>query len=288
MPVVSQGVGSDKNGRYTQDFFADHNGEPALSRSLIFAFVCALMLHSVVALVDLNAFKRPLSVKISPKTMTMNIVVPQPIKKLPIDENPPIVIKKSLEKKRIIKKVKALQKVKPKVATIKKIQPDKSVVKKTLAKKDKPFSDIAPISFPQKMKKEDDFIEEYAFIPDMVDIPKAIPNMNITPQKENKDEVPDVVSCVPITYAHPIYKRNISPPYPLLARKRGYQGTVLLEVLVSKDGKAASIKLARSSGYNILDRAAIKGVGDWLFYPAKRGDEVFEMWVKIPIRFTFN
>jgi protein TonB len=73
-----------------------------------------------------------------------------------------------------------------------------------------------------------------------------------------------------------------------LARKRGYQGTVLLEVLVSTDGKAASIRLSRSSGYSILDRAAITGVRDWLFYPAKRGDEVFEMWVTIPIRFTLN
>lgn len=231
---------------------------------------------------DLNAFKRPSSVKISPKTLTMNIVVPQPIKKPSMDENPAIVVEKPLVKKRIIKKGK------PKVATIKKIQPDKSVVKKTLPEKDKTLSEIAPISFPQTMKKENDFIEKYAFIPDMVDIPQALPNINNTPQRVKKDEVSDVVSHIPITYAHPIYKHNISPPYPLLARKRGHQGTVLLEVLVSTDGKAASIRLSRSSGYSILDRAAIKGVRDWLFYPAKRGDDLFEMWVKIPIRFTLN
>jgi len=258
-----------------------------LNRSIIFAFVCALMLHSVVALMDLNAFKRP-SYKISPKTLTMNIVVPQPIKKPSIDKDPTIVVTKPLVKKRITKKVKPLKKIKPKEATVQKIQPDTAVVKKTPPEKDKTLSDIPPISFPPKMKKEDDFIEKYTFIPDMVDIPQAIPNMSTTPQKENKDEIPDVVSHIPITYAHPIYKHSISPPYPLLARKRGYQGTVLLEVLVSTDGKDASIRLSRSSGYSILDRAAIKGVRDWLFYPAKRGDKVFEMWVKIPIRFTLN
>jgi protein TonB len=122
----------------------------------------------------------------------------------------------------------------------------------------------------------------------MVDIPHALPNMNTTPHTLKKDEVPGVVTSVPVTYAHPIYKHNISPPYPLLARKRGYQGTVLLEVLVSTDGKAASIQLRKSSGYSMLDKAAIKGVREWLFYPAKRGDEVFEMWVTIPIRFTLN
>ena len=208
--------------------------------------------------------------------------MPQPIKKPSTAISPPKVVIKPLAKKRIIKKVK------PKVATIQKVQPDTSVVKKTPPEKDKPISDLAPVSFPQKMKKKDDFIEEYAFIPDMVDIPQAIPKMNTAPPKENKDEVPDVASHIPVTYAYPIYKHNISPPYPLLAKKRGYQGTVLLEVLVTTEGKADSIRLSRSSGYSILDRAAIKGVREWLFYPAKRGDEVFEMWVKIPIRFTLN
>jgi protein TonB len=259
-----------------------------LSRSIIFAFLCALLLHSVVALVDLNAFKRPSSLTISPKTLTINIVVPQPIKKLPIDKNPSIAIKKAFVKKSITNKIKQKQKVKPKVVMIKKIQPERLAMKKELPKKNEILADFSYVPFPHDKKKEDDFIEEYVFIPDMVDIPHALPDTDNTPRKVKKDEVPDLVSYVPVTYAHPIYKHNISPPYPLLARKRGYQGTVLLEVLVSIDGKAASIRLSRSSGYSILDRAAIKGVRDWLFYPAKRGDEVFEMWVTIPIRFTLN
>jgi len=238
----------------------------------------------------LDAFKGPLSVKVPLKNLTMNIVAPQPIKKPSIDKDPSIVVKKPLVKKRMVKeKIKPIQKVKPKVDTIKRVQPDRSVMKETLPEKDKTLSDLSPVNFPADKKKEDDFFEEdTVYIPDMVDIPQALPDINNTPREIKKDEVSDLLSDIPITYAHPIYKRNISPPYPLLARKRGYQGTVLLEVLVSTDGKAASIQLSRSSGYNILDRAAIKGVRDWLFYPAKRGDELFEIWVKIPIRFTLN
>jgi len=260
-----------------------------LSRSIIFAFLCALMLHSVVALVDLSAFKRPSSVKISPKTLTMNIVVPQPIKKPSIDKNPSIVVKKPLVKKRITKKVKPIQKVKTKVEKGKSVQLERSVIKKELPQENETRSDLSPVTFPQDKKKGDDFFkEDTAFIPDMIDIPKALPNIDNTPKRVKKDDVLDSLSNIPITYAYPIYRRNVSPPYPLLARKRGYQGTVLLNVLVSKDGKAASIQLARSSGYKILDRAAIQGVRDWLFYPAKRGDDLFEMWVNIPIRFTLN
>ena len=261
-----------------------------MSRSLIISFLCALILHSVVALVGLDAFKRPLSVKVPLKNLTMNIVVPQPIKKPSIDKDPSIVVKKPLANKKMInEKVKSIQKVNPKVERKKSVQLKRSAIKKELPKKNETLADLSPVTFPQDKKKEDDFLEEdTVFIPDMVDIPQALPDINNTPKRVKKVDVPDLLSDIPITYAHPIYKRNISPPYPLLARKRGYQGTVLLEVLVSKDGKAASIQLSRSSGYNILDRAAIKGVRGWLFYPAKRGDELFEMWVKIPIRFTFN
>lgn len=259
-----------------------------MNRSIVFAFLCALLLHSVVALMDLNAFMSPSSVKISPKTLIMNIVVPQRVRKPSIDKDQSIVVKKPLVKERVIKKVKPIQKVNPKVNIVKGVQPDRSVGIEKMPEEDRIFSDLQTIAFPQDIKREDDFIEEYAFIPDMVDIPQAIPDINNTPKNVKKDEVPDVISAIPLTNAHPNYKHNISPPYPLLARKRGYQGTVVLEVLVSTDGKAASIRLSRSSGYSILDRAAIKGVRSWLFYPAKRGDELFEMWVKIPIRFTLN
>jgi TonB family protein len=239
---------------------------------------------------ELDAFKRPLSVKVPLKNLTMNIVAPRPIKKPSIDKEPSIVVKKPLIKKRMVKeKVKPKKRIVPKVDMIKKIQPEKSVKKETLPEKDKTLADLSPVDFPTDKEKKDDFFEEdTVFIPDMVDIPQALPDINTTPHKGKKDEVPDVVSDIPVTYAHPIYRSNISPPYPLLARKRGYQGTVFLEVLVSKDGKATSIRLSKSSGYKILDRAAIKGVRDWLFYPAKRGDELFEMWVKIPIRFILN
>lgn len=261
-----------------------------MSRSFIFAFLCALILHSLVALVELSAFKRPLSVRVSPKTMIMNIVAPQPVKKSSLGKNPSLAVKKPIVKKRMVKeKVKPKKRITQKVARIKKVQLERSVMKEKLPERKETIDDFSPADFPEIKKKEDIFFkEDTVFIPDMVDIPRASPNIKDTPHKVKKEDISGSLSAIPITYAIPIYKSNISPLYPLLARKRGYQGTVLLEVLVSKDGKAASIQLSRSSGYKILDKAAIKGVRDWLFYPAKRGDELFEMWAKIPIRFTLN
>ena len=46
--------------------------------------------------------------------------------------------------------------------------------------------------------------------------------------------------------------------YPLLARKRGWEGDVVLELRLEADGHMSNIRIAASSGYTLLDRAALK------------------------------
>jgi protein TonB len=88
--------------------------------------------------------------------------------------------------------------------------------------------------------------------------------------------------------AMPYYKRNTTPPYPEIARRRGYQGIVMLEALINQEGKVDEILLFQSSGHIILDRAAIASVKNWFFEPGKKGDETVKMWVKVPIRFQLK
>jgi protein TonB len=88
--------------------------------------------------------------------------------------------------------------------------------------------------------------------------------------------------------ATPLYRRNPLPKYPLIARRRGYQGTVVLEVLVSRDGKVKELNLSASSGHSVLDQAALASVKGWLFDPGTRGGEKVEMWVKVPVRFELE
>lgn len=45
--------------------------------------------------------------------------------------------------------------------------------------------------------------------------------------------------------------------YPLIARQRGWQGTVWLSFVVAPDGALDHIEIARGSGYQALDRSAI-------------------------------
>ena len=86
----------------------------------------------------------------------------------------------------------------------------------------------------------------------------------------------------------PLYEINPPPVYPRVARRRSYQGTVLLDVRVTAEGTVAEVKVAQSSGYSVLDRSALNSVRNWRFEPARRGTRPFETWVQVPVRFELN
>jgi TonB family protein len=91
-----------------------------------------------------------------------------------------------------------------------------------------------------------------------------------------------------IELAHPHYSINQKPDYPLIARRRGFEGTVLLRVLVLENGEVGKVDLEKSSKYQILDSAAIKAVNEWSFIPGKKDGVVLASWVKVPIKFRLN
>jgi protein TonB len=91
-----------------------------------------------------------------------------------------------------------------------------------------------------------------------------------------------------VTEAIPDYRSNPSPPYPRRARIRGYEGTTVLEVLVNSEGRVGDLKVCKSSGYTILDKAALDAVKGWAFQPGMKADRAVDMWVKVPIRFQLK
>lgn len=89
--------------------------------------------------------------------------------------------------------------------------------------------------------------------------------------------------------ARPGYLRNPHPSYPDDARAAGYQGTVMLYVKVSAEGRVISVSVSRSSGHASLDERARSTVaGRWAFKPAQAGGVPIASDVIIPIRFTLN
>jgi len=87
---------------------------------------------------------------------------------------------------------------------------------------------------------------------------------------------------------HPKYAENPKPLYPREARKKGFQGEVVLKVEVLSNGLVGQVEVKKSSGHEILDRSALSAVKHWKFFPAKRGESAISFWVNIPIKFQLQ
>ena len=78
---------------------------------------------------------------------------------------------------------------------------------------------------------------------------------------------------------------NPHPEYPIIARKKGWQGRLLLAVHIDKNGNVLNIHVKETSGYEILDRVSVKTIRDWKFFPARYGDRYVEDNINIPVSF---
>lgn len=92
----------------------------------------------------------------------------------------------------------------------------------------------------------------------------------------------------PSVPAKPDYLKNPKPKYPPVAERRYQQGTVVLNVTVSASGRAMKIAVKKSSGFELLDQAAITAVREWEFTPARIGSLAVESEIEVPWRFTLK
>ena len=88
--------------------------------------------------------------------------------------------------------------------------------------------------------------------------------------------------------ASPLYRHNTKPTYPPLARRRGWEGTVILLVSVNTQGLVDKITVIKESGHTILDKTARKSVRRWLFTPGMVDNRAISMEVQIPVHFKLN
>lgn len=84
------------------------------------------------------------------------------------------------------------------------------------------------------------------------------------------------------------YLRRSAIRYPDEARSRGWQGQVVLVVLLDADGRPTSVDVARSSGHGMLDEAARRAVEGWRFRPERVGGNAVPSRVLVPVRFALD
>lgn len=67
----------------------------------------------------------------------------------------------------------------------------------------------------------------------------------------------------------PDFAGNPPPEFPELARQNGWYGTVLLKLWIDEEGRVTEVRVEKSSGYGVLDAAAVNAVKRWRGRPAR-------------------
>lgn len=235
--------------------------------------VLALGIHGLLFAMELNwpAGHSLLYPKTPVVTMTLTYLKPLQAEPKPAAQKPAPALKK------VIKKVKT---IKPKQKPMPDIKPDfVTPPKSTLALK--PLKMAGPKIQPQKIEtKIEHKLDQNRLVAS--EKPAAMAFVKSADQPAQNPPAPV------IRKAKPLYRRNPPPRYPRLARKRKYQGVVILEVFVNRQGSVGEVKVFKSSGYSILDKTALKSVKKWEFEPGKHGGDNVEMWVRVPVRFQLK
>jgi len=233
-------------------------------KQILTAGVLALLIHVLLFAMNFKwSGRRSIDIT-KPRALDMTLTS-IPIKKAP---KPALQKPKPIVKK---KKSKPKPRPKPKPKRILKAPPKKTVPMPVQSKKT-----AIPETIPEKPaeKTESRFDSEQTESKELLKAAK-----------------PSAATTSPFNVIHearPIYRLNPSPKYPRIARIRGYQGNVLLDVLVNTDGKVDDLKIYKSSGHPLLDRAAVSSVKRWLFEPGMIGEKKTDMWVRVPIRFELR
>ena len=93
--------------------------------------------------------------------------------------------------------------------------------------------------------------------------------MTVRPEIKNRDEV----------------VRAMMRAYPPILRDAGIGGQTLVWFFIFEEGRVLDKRVAKSSGHEQLDEAALDVASIYEFTPALNRDKVVKVWVQIPITF---
>ena len=80
-----------------------------------------------------------------------------------------------------------------------------------------------------------------------------------------------------------------TPHYPRSARRKGFQGRVVVTVTVGTSGRVSSCQISQSSGHSSLDQSAVSAARRYRFFPAKNGlGQAISVRKAIPFNFQLT
>ena len=128
------------------------------------------------------------------------------------------------------------------------------------------------------------------------DLPPEVAPFELPNPVEEVEELPEVsaaeispIETAEIKTPPRMANARIRPSYPRESREKGEEGKVVLDVVVSVEGRAEKVTIVESSGFERLDEAAKKAVGAARFWPARTEDgEATAAVLRIPLVFKLK
>jgi protein TonB len=79
----------------------------------------------------------------------------------------------------------------------------------------------------------------------------------------------------------------VRPVYPAASIRAHEQGFVIVGVLVDERGRAAELRVLRSSGFRKLDASAVAAIAQWRFSVPLQGARATRTWTRVEWQFAF-
>ena len=200
--------------------------------------------------IHMGSIQAPVSLSFSTVSQPKPPVEEPVVKEEPKPEPEPKVVQKPIEKAKPV-----LKKKEPKPEPVKK-KPKKAVEK------------------PKPIEKKQ---------PEVTEPAEPVMEKTVTEKSQSPG-----LSNEPVMVTEPEIRDWVEPRYPKLAQRRNQQGVVMLDVIVDERGFPLTIDILESSGYPVLDKAAIDAVKRWSFKPEQRNSQFVKSRVHIPVAFEIS
>lgn len=173
-----------------------------------------------------------------------------------------------------------------------------SMQKQHVAKRE----EVKPVTEPQRIEeklqvKEEKIIEPVAITEKIAVAP--LPLETADPPSSGVQEVtpaPQMISHADQTYTHdvefgtatgPKFLHKEMPVYPLMAKKLGKEGRLVLRLTIDAAGNLLNVEVTESTGYGFTE-SAIEAVRKSTFLPARKDGKPILSRALLPIRFKLR
>ncbi len=78
---------------------------------------------------------------------------------------------------------------------------------------------------------------------------------------------------------------DITISYPDIARQKGFEGSIVMNILIDKKGNVNKVRIQTSSESDILDKAAVEYIKKIKFFPAQIDSQSVAVWSKWKVIF---